>query len=105
LRSSVEGRQRRATVAAVYGVIAFLDVPLVYLSAKLVPDIHPASIHLETSMQLTLLAWAVPVLLLTGGLICTRFRLNRLHSQLAEQSETDGRGFEVMPLTGNVAEA
>ena len=78
LRSSVEGRQRRAMVAAVYGIIAFLDVPLVYLSTKFLTDIHPSSIHLEKSMQLTLLAFAAPVLLMTGGLICTRFRLNRL---------------------------
>jgi len=107
LRSSVEGRQRRAMVAAVYGVIAFLDVPLVYLSTKLMKDIHPASIELEKSMQLTLLAWAVPVLLLSGGLICTRFRLNRLNTQLAEQTEHESQAFEpvIRPLSGNVARA
>ena len=47
IRNSIESSQRRAVISAVYGVIAFLDVPLVYLSARLMPDIHPASIELD----------------------------------------------------------
>ena len=81
LRSSIEGRQRRAAIAAVYAVIAFLDVPLVWLSARLMPDIHPGAVHLETTMKITLAAWFVPITLMTAGLIFARFNLNRRQAQ------------------------
>ena len=32
-------------------MIAFLDVPLVYLSVRLMPDIHPQSIELAVPMK------------------------------------------------------
>ncbi|MCA1946246.1 MAG: cytochrome c biogenesis protein [Desulfovibrio sp.] len=35
-------RERKATVAAVLGVVAFLDVPLVFWSARLWRSVHPA---------------------------------------------------------------
>jgi heme exporter protein C len=77
VRSSIEGRERRAVIAAVYAIVAFLDVPLVWLSARLMPDIHPGSIELAPAMKLTLAAWFVPVTLLAAGLITLRFVLNR----------------------------
>jgi len=57
IRPSIESADRRALVSAVYGVVAFLDVPLVYLTAWLMPqDIHPTSIQLDGSMKWTLAA-------------------------------------------------
>ena len=76
IRASVESPQRRAIICAVYGIIAFLDVPLVYLSVRLMPDIHPVSVELADPMKLTLLTWFVPVFMLAGGLIVTRYRLD-----------------------------
>jgi len=87
IRPSIESRQRRALVSAVYGVVAFLDVPLVYLSVKLMPDIHPSSIALGTEMKLTLLACMIPVTLLSAGLIAVRFRLQRAESSATETTE------------------
>lgn len=77
IRASVDPGPRRAMICAVYGIIAFLDVPLVYLSTKLMPDIHPSSIQLAAPMKLTLLACMGPVLLLSGGLVAARYALNR----------------------------
>lgn len=77
IRPAIASPQRRAVVSAVYGILAFVDVPLVYLSVKLMPDIHPSSISLEPAMRLTLLAWAFPVTLLMGGLVFAGFELNR----------------------------
>jgi heme exporter protein C len=77
IRMSIESSERRAIIAAVYCLIAFLDVPLVYLSVRLMPDMHPGSIELAGPMKLTLLAWFVPVLLLTAGLIVVRTIVNR----------------------------
>ena len=42
LRSSGMEASRRRTVSAVVGIIAFLDVPLVFLSARMWRSIHPA---------------------------------------------------------------
>src|SRR3954453_9361994 len=61
VRASVGAGQRRAVISAVYGIIAFLDVPLVYLSARMMPDIHPSHIQLAPAMRLTLGFWFIPV--------------------------------------------
>ncbi|BBD08368.1 cytochrome c biogenesis protein CcsA [Desulfovibrio ferrophilus] len=42
LRASGLGGERRATVTAVVGIVAFLDVPLVFLSARMWRSIHPS---------------------------------------------------------------
>lgn len=88
LRPSIESPQRRATVCAVYGIAAFLDVPIVYLSVRLLPDIHPSSISLDPRMQTTLLVWFAPVMLLAVGLIVMRYRLNRMQ-RVAHESSVD----------------
>jgi heme exporter protein C len=77
IRPRIESPQRRALVCAVYGVIAFMDVPLVYLSVKLLPDIHPASVELEPRMRDTLLVWSAAITLLCAGLIWARYVLAR----------------------------
>ncbi|WP_428938353.1 cytochrome c biogenesis protein [Fontivita pretiosa] len=83
IRTSIESPQRRAVISAVYAIIAFLDVPLVYLSTRLMVDIHPTSITLATPMKLTLAVWFVPIVLLSAGLIMARFRLNQYQRTLA----------------------
>jgi heme exporter protein C len=78
IRPSIESADRRALVSAVYGIVAFLDVPLVYLSAYLMPqDIHPTGINMVGSMKLTLAAWFVPVGLISVGLVAARYRARR----------------------------
>ena len=78
VRSSIESAQRRAMVSAVYAIVAFLDVPLVFLSANMLPDIHPSSIGLAPAMKLTLALCFIPIVLLAAGLLVTRYRLARL---------------------------
>ncbi|MGZ4200308.1 MAG: cytochrome c biogenesis protein [Thermoleophilia bacterium] len=44
LRATVEDESRRATYAAVFAIIAFIDVPITYFSTRLVPvnaQLHP----------------------------------------------------------------
>jgi heme exporter protein C len=105
LRSSVESSQRRAVVSAVYGVVAFLDVPLVWLSAKLIPDIHPASIILAPEMKLTLAIWFVPITLIAAGLIVGRFLLNREDRQSKAQNAVipRSRAGSALRAVGSVA--
>ncbi len=42
LHSSIEDEGARARFCAVYGIIAFIDVPIVYLSVRLWRSVHPA---------------------------------------------------------------
>lgn len=89
IRPTIESPQRRAVVSAVYGLLAFMDVPLVYLSVKLLPDIHPSSVELEPAMKLTLIAWFVPISMLCLGLILARFTLSTMRASL-NPSQADG---------------
>jgi heme exporter protein C len=90
IRPSIDSAHRRAIVSAVYGVIAFLDVPLVWLSTRLMPDIHPTSIEMTGPMKLSLLAWFVPVTLWTVGTLVGRYRLNvRVRAAQREMEHED----------------
>lgn len=91
MRALVRSPQRAAVIGAVYGVVAFLDVPLVYLSVKLLPDIHPSAIELSPAMRAVLLVWMVPVTMLSIGLIAARAALTRRTRELA------GTGFAGRP--------
>ena len=75
IRPSLESPRRRALVSAVYGVIAFLDVPLVYLSVRLMPDIHPSGIALAPAMRLTLALWFACLTPVTIGLVVAGYRV------------------------------
>jgi len=87
VRQRIHMPSQRAAVSAVYGLAAFIDVPLVYVTAKLMPDIHPRSMQLDTTMKMTLLLWMIPIFMMMGGLINTRFRLNtRLRERGSVQS-------------------
>ncbi len=91
IRPCIESRDRRAMVCAVYAITAFLNVPLVYVSVRLIPDyIHPKSVDLIGPMKVTLAAWFVPVTLLTLGLIVAERNRNRRQRQrqLERSSET-----------------
>lgn len=86
IRPAIESPQRRALVSAVYGIAAFLDVPVVYLSTKLIPsDIHPKLQELDPltpEMKLTLWVWFLPVTMLMIGLVVARYKLNRRQREL-----------------------
>ncbi|MCA9293470.1 MAG: cytochrome c biogenesis protein CcsA [Phycisphaerales bacterium] len=86
LRRRLGENERRATVCAVYGIIAALDVPLVYLSVKLIPDVHPPSIELTGPMRTTLLVWTAAGIMITVGLIATMAQHRNLHAS-ADQEE------------------
>jgi heme exporter protein C len=102
IRPAIESPQRRAVVCAVYGIAAFLDVPVVYLSVKLMEDVHPSSITLDPEMKRTLLAWFVPVTLLMIGLIHDRYMVARLRRA---QDERRGAELPETPVTPPLGES
>jgi heme exporter protein C len=82
LRVSFPGpTQRRARICAVFGIIAFLDVPLVFVSARFIPDIHRPSFSFESAWQTAaLLLGTAGVAALAAALIWRR--ADRLHRDL-----------------------
>ena len=79
--------ERRPTVCAVVGVAAFLDVPLVFVSARIWRSIHPAVFAsreggLEPEMKLTAVACVVAMGLFWAALVWLRKRQLDLAARL-----------------------
>lgn len=74
-RSRMRPGHPRALVCAVYGVVAFLDVPLLYLTAKMLPDVHPAAAGLPPGTAGLMWVCMIGTTMLTAGNIALRFRL------------------------------
>ena len=87
LRLNLPGsRRRRARICAVFGIVAFLDVPLVYASARFIPDIHRPDFSFESTWQTTALAMGmIGTMLLAGALIWLRTELLENHRKLESQ--------------------
>ncbi len=84
LRSFVEGEERAARFAAVFGIVGFLDVPLVYVSIRLWRDIHPSPViaggegsGLHPDMKLAFFFSLFTFTLLFGFLLIYRFQLQK----------------------------
>ena len=80
-------QHRRNVVCAVVGIVAFLDVPLVFLSARIWRSIHPAVFGnkgggLEPEMRLTVIACVISFGLLWAGLVWIRKRQLDLAARL-----------------------
>lgn len=102
VRPSIDAPSKRAVVSAVYATLAFLDVPLVYLSVKVLPDIHPAGMQLEPAMRQTLLVSSAAFTMLCAGLIGARFKLSRrLHCGSPPNSD-DGPPAVGFGLSGGI---
>ncbi len=100
-RSSIDSRQRKAMISAVYGIVAFLDVPLVYLSARLLPDLHPGSIALAPQMKVTLAVSFIPLTLLNAGLIMAWYtRAGRVRERERTGSDHGPRPMNLQRLGG-----
>jgi heme exporter protein C len=106
LRGLVEDPQRRATLSAVFGIFAYLDLPLVYLANRLWRTQHPkpvlfgdADSGLDPTMLKVLLLAMVAIVGLAILMMVQRYRLERLRfeaedlrleveSRLADQQPT-----------------
>lgn len=85
--------QRSQLVRAVVGIVAFADVPLVFLSARMWRSIHPAVFAsreggLEPEMKITVLVCILAMGLLWAGLLAIR------KQQLDQNAEADRLLFE-----------
>jgi heme exporter protein C len=102
LRTMVEEGDRRARISAVFGIFAFLDVPLVYVSNRFWRTQHPAPVilggpnsGLNPVMGQVLLLCALAVVGVMIILLRDRYRLERLRCELGQlASEIEARSLD-----------
>lgn len=86
LRVSLPAESQRGRICAVFGIIAFVDVPLVYISARYVPDIHWPKFSFQSIWQSAAFGLAVGgTLLLATVLIWIRADILKSINQDATQ--------------------
>ncbi|BAS27263.1 cytochrome c biogenesis protein [Limnochorda pilosa] len=90
LRSFSEGGERQARLAAVYGIVGFLDVPVVYLSSVWWRGIHPSPAETEFAdpMVLALVANVVAYTALYAYVTLLRARQRSLEDRVAALRES-----------------
>jgi heme exporter protein C len=69
LRASFGAERRKSEICAVFGIIAFIDVPLVFISARFIRDIHQPSFSFETGWQYAAFGLAVCGTLLLAAML------------------------------------
>lgn len=84
LHNFVEGEERSARFAAVFGIVGFIDVPIVYLSIRLWRDIHPSPVigggqnsGMAPDIKLTFFFSLFTFTLLYAFLLVQRIRVQR----------------------------
>lgn len=90
LRSTPMGRDRKALVCAVLGIVAFLDVPLVFFAAKLWGSAHPDGVARQSSGMAVKMWHTVFAGLIAFGFVWGSLLLTRI-GQLRRQSELEAK--------------
>lgn len=88
LRNAIDEPERRATYAAVFGIITFVDVPISFMITRLIPSsIHPVVLRSDSGLSPDML---LPFLLSMIGMCMVAYGLYRLRFRqlmLAERVE------------------
>jgi heme exporter protein C len=103
LRGLIDDPQRRATLAAVFGIFAYLDLPLVYVSNRLWRTQHPkpvlfgdADSGLDPTMLKVMLFAMFALCSLVVLVLIDRYRLERLRFEAEElRLEVESRAVDV----------
>ena len=106
LRGLLEDPQRRASLSAIFGIFAFLDVPLVYVSNRLWRTQHPQPVilggegsGLDPTMAKVLLLCVLAVFGIMIPVLVDRYRLERLRHEVEElRFAVENRGTELQPV-------
>lgn len=92
IRSTAEGSESQARLAAIFGIIGFLDVPLVFVSARWWRSIHPVLVqkdkmNMEPPMVVAMILAVLSFTLLYAYLASARMRIERLAQEAQELKE------------------
>lgn len=99
LRSAIEIEEKRASLSAVYSIIAAATVPFfVFIMPRLMPGLHPGSADdsnagpvlssggMDTAMRMVLYSMLAGFLVLYGWLMSIQMRLHRIKLRRAESA-------------------
>ena len=83
LRNSLPSERNREKICAAFGIIAFIDVPLVFVSARFIRDMHRPSASFESAWQIAALLLAISgTMLLAAVLISIRTDILKFRERL-----------------------
>ncbi|MCL5256193.1 MAG: cytochrome c biogenesis protein CcsA [Chloroflexi bacterium] len=87
LRGSITDRSRRASISSVYGIVGFVDVPIVFMSIRWWRTIHPQlfnglDMQMAPPMILTLMVCLVAFSLLYVFFLLQRIRLETMRDEV-----------------------
>ena len=90
LRSVVDEEQRRATYAAVFAIIAFIDVPITFFATRLLPEgLHPVVIGpggggMEGDMLVSFIICMFGMLSLMAALIIRDYEIETIKDRVSD---------------------
>ena len=94
LRSFVESEEKGARLSAVFAIVGFVDVPIVYMSIRLWADIHPKPViaggegsGLHPDMSITFWFSVFTFTLLFLYLLIQRVRLQKATVAISEMKK------------------
>ena len=86
LRTSIPSAQRRARLCAVFGIIAFIDVPMLYISARMIGDIHIGNVEFGIAWQKAAFGMGIlGTLLMAATLIWLKVDILKVRGQLESE--------------------
>jgi len=93
IRAAINEEEKKERIAAVFGIIGFIDVPIVWFSIRWWRTIHPVVLDstgfaLSPKMTLTLLISVISFTLLYILLLRNLFSLKKARGELEELKET-----------------
>jgi heme exporter protein C len=93
IRAYVPERTRKARFAAVLGIVAFLDVPIVYLSVMWWRTLHPQQViitengpQLPSAMLIAMFVGLITFSLVYAYFVRMRLNINRLEEQIKREA-------------------
>ena len=97
VRSSILEPEKKARIAAVFGMVGFVDVPIVWFSIRWWRTIHPVVVSssgfaMSSKMMITLLASVAAMTLLYFYLLASTTFVIRMHSELVALKEIQREG-------------
>jgi len=93
LRAYITSPEQKARYSAVFGIIGFVDVPIVILTLFVSRRVHPGGVAFELNepgMILTLVTGVVAFSLLFSALMLFRLRLKVIEAGIAQLKEQKG---------------
>ncbi len=69
LRATIQNPRYRARICAVFGIIAFLDVPMIFITARLMADQHIDNVKFESALQRASFGLSILSIALLGALL------------------------------------